>query len=210
MTAIGRRLGFLLLWGLLWGADPAASQAAPGLAVGFAGATEGWRSVLRIDGVLQDPALRNALASGLPLRLSLRVELWQKRFFDRLVGDEEVFMALVQDPLSRAYVLDTGLAERRYTTLAEVQDALGPLLRVSLRPEGAGRFYYLASLEVGTLSLSDLEELRRWLRGDVQPAVAGERSAGRAVEQGLRRLLVRVIGLPTRRYEARSGTFLLR
>jgi len=210
LIRIGRRLGWVLLCCLACGAGRAAAQQGPGFDVRFAGLEEGWRPVVRTEGVLRDGALREALTSGLPLRLSLRVELWQKRLFDRLIADQEVHVALVQDPLSRDFVLDVGLVERRFASLAEVQEALGTALRVSLRPTGSGRFYYLASLEVETLSLSDLEELRRWLRGEVQPAVAGERSAGRAIEQGLRRVFVRVIGLPTRRYEARSGTFLLR
>jgi hypothetical protein len=81
---------------------------------------------------------------------------------------------------------------------------------VDVRPSRTGRYYYLAKLEVETLSLSDLEELRRWLRGEVGPAVAGSGSPESAVESGVRRVLVRMIGLPTRRMEARSGTFTVR
>ncbi|HEU0051954.1 MAG TPA: hypothetical protein VFQ39_02210, partial [Longimicrobium sp.] len=76
-----------------------------------------------------------------------------------------------------------------------------------MRPERAGRYYYLARLEVETLSLSDLEELRRWLRGEARPAVAGEKPVGRAVERGLKRFFVRLLGLPARRYEARTHVF---
>ena len=51
------------------------------------------------------------------------------------------------------------------------------------------------------------EELRRWLRGEVAPAIGGEGSPERVVGAGMRRLLVRVLGLPTRSYEARSEIF---
>jgi hypothetical protein len=78
-----------------------------------------------------------------------------------------------------------------------------------VQPRRSGRFYYLATLEVETLSLSDLEELRRWIRGEVQPAVEGRAPAGRAVERGLRRVFVRLLGLPTRRFETRSEIFVL-
>jgi hypothetical protein len=185
------------------------AQAAPSFSVRTAGAAEGWRPVVRVQGVLGDPALRDALQSGLPLRFRLRLELWRKGLFDRLAGEQEIDLALVLDPLDHAYQLETGQLSRRFASLAEAQEAIEAALRPAVRPSGRGRFYYLATLDIETLSLSDLDELRRWLRGEVGPAIQGEAPAGRAVERGLRRVLVRVIGLPTRRYEARTGTFLL-
>lgn len=205
---LGLRIGLALA--LLCPGGIAAAQSAPDFTVRATGATEGARPQVELRGVLRDPVLQNALESGLPLRFQLRVELWKKGFFDRLVEAQDVYLALLMDPLDRAYLLDNGVVERRYTSLAEAQRAVEGLLRATLLPRGAGRHYYLASLDIETLSLSDLEELRRWLKGDVAPAIEGRGSAGRAVERGLRRVLVRVIGLPTRRYEARSATFVLR
>jgi hypothetical protein len=78
----------------------------------------------------------------------------------------------------------------------------------SLRPNARSRsYYYLATLEIETLSLSDLQELQHWLRGEAQPAIQGRRPVGRAVGRGVQRALVRMVGLPSRRYEARSPTF---
>lgn len=206
---IGRRwLGPALCAALLGAAGAAAAQAAPRFGVR---AAEGdGRVVVAAQDLLADQALLGALASGLPLRFRLRVELWRKGLFDQLVEAEEIGIALIQDPLDRAYRLENGRTQITLASLAETQQALERALRPSLQPRRRGRFYYLAQLEVETLSLSDLEELRRWLRGEVQPAVEGRGSAGRAVERGMRRVLVRVIGLPTRRYEARSGTFVRR
>lgn len=198
---------WLLLAALLCTAAPAVAQGRPEFAVRAGSAVEGWRSLVEARGILRDAALRRALESGLPLRLRLRVELWEKRLFDRLVSSGEAFLVLVQDPLDDAYVLDSGTGERRFASLARAGEAVDAALRVDLRPDGGGRFYYLATLEIETLSLSDLEELRRWLRGEVRPAVAGRAPPERALETGLRRVLVRVIGLPTRRYEGRSATF---
>jgi hypothetical protein len=209
---IFRRAGFWLsvALALLCGGGTAAAQSAPDFSVRAGGAEDGGRPLVEIRGILEDDALRGALESGLPLRFQLRVELWRKGLFDRLVDAQEIYLALLQDPLDRLYRLETGQSERRYASLAEAQRAIEGLLTASLSPRGAGRYYYLATLDIETLSLSDLEELRRWLRGDLQPAIEGRSSAGRAVERGLRRVFVRVIGLPTRRYEARSGTFVLR
>lgn len=187
-----------------------AAQASASLRIIPAPAAQRWAPVIESEGLLRDPALRRALDSGLPLRFRLRVELWANRFFDRQVAAQEVAFALRQDPLERAYVLTIPSGERHFATVAQAEAAIAGELRVDIHPPRAGRYYYLGRLEVETLSLSDLEELRRWLRGEVGPAVEGSRSPESAVESGLRRVLVRVIGLPTRRLEARSGTFSVR
>jgi hypothetical protein len=62
-------------------------------------------------------------------------------------------------------------------------------------------------VEIETLSLSDLEELRRWLQGDLAPSMAGGEPVGSAVGRGVRRIFVRALGLPTQRIEARSAAF---
>lgn len=167
------------------------------------------RPAVQAVGLLEDGGLRNALESGLPLRFRLRVELWRKALFDQLSGVHEIDIALVLDPLDRDYVLEDGRRESRYASLAGAQSALERALGPSLRPERSGRYYYLATLKVETLSLSDLDELRRWLRGEVRPAVEGRSTPTRAVESGLRRMFVRVIGLPSRSYEDRSATFIV-
>jgi hypothetical protein len=62
-------------------------------------------------------------------------------------------------------------------------------------------------MEIETLSLSDLEELERWLQGELQPAVSGKRSVPGAVGQGAKRIMIRMLGLPTRRLEAKTEKF---
>lgn len=190
----------------LFSASTAAGQGSARLTIRPAPA-QGWAPVIESTGLLRDATLRDALTSGLPLRFRLAVELWENRFFDRLAAAQEIAFALSQDPLDRSYVLTTPQGERHFATVAQAEEAITRELRVQMRPPRTGRYYYLARLEVETLSLSDLEELRRWLRGEVGPAVEGRSSAENAIESGLRRVLIRVIGLPTRRMEARSGTF---
>ena len=185
---------------------PATAQS-DALRLSVGGADQGWAVQIHLGSVLHDPSLRDALESALPLRFHLRVELWRNGFLDRLVDNEEVSVAVLQDPLSREYSIEAARTSVAAATLTEAEEALRAALAPSLRPERAGRHYYLAILEVETLSLSDLDELRRWLRGEVGPALEGRAPATRPVERGLRRLFVRVIGLPTRRFEASSGTF---
>jgi hypothetical protein len=192
---------------LLGAAPPAASQAGSPLSLTVGTPAQMWRPTVRVHGVLADPALSDALERGFPLRLHFRVELWERRLFDRLEGAAEVAVALTLDPLENRYVLRMADRERRFATLAEVEPALRPLLAFPLRPGQSGRYYYIASLAVETLSLSDLDELRTWLRGEAAPAVEGSGSPTRALTRGVRRLFVRMVGLPTRRYEVRSPSF---
>ncbi|CAN5864176.1 hypothetical protein BH20GEM3_BH20GEM3_03920 [soil metagenome] len=117
---------------------------------------------------------------------------------------------MVQNPLESDYSLGNGRVEHRLGTLEESEAVLQAAFASGLQPRGAGRFSYIATLDIETLSLSDLEELRRWLRGEARPAVQGRTSPGRAVERGLRRVFVRLIGLPTRRWEARTPSFVAR
>jgi hypothetical protein len=201
----------LARWGvwlvLLFCIAPDTQAQTPALTLHVGSAQTGWPVVVQVGPILDDQALQGALDSALPLRFHLRVELWRKGVLDRLVAFDEVAVALLRDPLEAGFTLESGSYARRIGNLAEAQQALAGMLRSDLRPDARGAHYYLATLEVETLSLSDLDELRRWLRGDVGPAVEGRAPVSRAVERGLRRLMIRVIGLPTRRFEARTGTF---
>ena len=191
-------------------AGPAAAQARP-VSLSVAGATGGWRPMVRMDGVLRDDALLDALKSGLPLRFHFRVELWRRGGgVDRLVEARENGRAMLRAPLDEGYTLEDGRTQRPYATLPECEAALERAFQPPIRPPGGGRYYYIAVLNVETLSASDLDELRRWLRGEAAPAVSGNRPVGRAVETGLRRFFVRLLGIPTRRYDVRTPVFEVR
>jgi hypothetical protein len=202
-----RRAVALALLLLALRAGPAAAQEGP-LSQRAGSPAEQWRPQLRLDGVLRDRALLEALRSALPLRFHIRVEMWRRTSGpDRLVAARENARALLRTPLEEGYTLDDGRTQHRCATLPDCELALERAFQPPLRPEPGGRYYYVAILSVQTLSTSDLDELRRWLRGEAQPAVTGDKPVGRAVESGLRRFFVRLLGLPTRRYQATSGSF---
>lgn len=164
---------------------------------------------IRIGDLLDDGGLRRALESGLPLRIHLDVELWKDGFFDSQRGKAEWRASVIFEPLGLTYRIETSSDStvRVVGSLEAAGRALARSFAVPLRPTGEGRFYYLGVVEVETLSLSDLEELRRWLRGDLAPSVGGEGTVEGAVEKGVRRLVVRVLGLPARRIRLRTETF---
>jgi hypothetical protein len=196
-----------LIAAFLLGAATLPAQQSP-LAVRAAAAGEGYRPVVTVEGLLADRTVAHALASSLPVRVHLRVELWERRTLDRQVTAHERTLALTRDPLDGHYLLDDGRTRQRYPTIAQAERGMQTLMGLPATRPAAGRaHYYLAMLEVETLSLSDLEELRLWLRGEGRPALEGRTPVGRAVTRGARRLFVRVLGLPTRRFEARSSPF---
>ena len=58
-----------------------------------------------------------------------------------------------------------------------------------------------------TLSLSDLEELQRWLQGELAPVVGGGGDVEGALAKGVRRVLVRMLGLPAKHFQIQSPSF---
>jgi len=168
---------------------------------------------IRIGDLLTEPGLTGALHSGLPVRIRIVAELWKDEFFDSPKGKAEWRASVLFDPLESRYRVATGIegsTELAVDSIPEVNAALRSGFSLPLRPRENGKFYYLGQVEVETLSLSDLEELQRWLRGDLAPAVAGEERVQSAVGRGVRRALVRMLGLPARRFRVRSRQFEIR
>jgi hypothetical protein len=157
-----------------------------------------------------------ALRSGLPVRLHYRVEVWRSRgaWFDTFERQAEWDVLIRHEPLLDQYTLLTfvGAArqERRYATLDALGAAVAFAYQVNVRPAEAGRYYYIASLEVTTLSDSDLDELERFLAGELDPADEQDENLGDALGRGATRFLLRLAGLPSLRLEARSQAFRVR
>ena len=165
---------------------------------------------VEIGDLLEDPGILQAVHSGLPLRIQVLIQLWRDGFFDDQEGQEEWRASLAFDPLTRRYRVQAGGSPGttvEVNTQEEARRALQQSLSFPLRPTRPGRYYYIGNVEMETLSLSDLEELQRWLQGELGPAVAGEEDVGGALARGVRRVLVRMLNLPARRFQVRSASF---
>ncbi|PYO94160.1 MAG: hypothetical protein DMD62_06910 [Gemmatimonadetes bacterium] len=167
---------------------------------------------VRSTGLLADGKFVGLMRSGFPLRLHYRLELWRVRgsWFDQFIREISWDAVARNDPLADDFVLiRQGGEVTRYATPDELEAALDIPYTVTLRPSGSSsaRYYFVARLEVTTLNDTDLQELSRWLSGDVGPAVSGEGNFGDALARGAQRVLVRLAGLPRQRLEARSPTF---
>jgi hypothetical protein len=168
---------------------------------------------LVLGDLLDEPRFREALLEGLPLRVRVVTELWRDRFFDSQEGRAEWRATVLHDPLDGTYRIraSSGEAEIALSSLEEIRLVLQRTFTVPLRPTDEGRYYYLATLDVETISLSDLEELQRWLRGDLATGIAGGRGGVEgAVTRGLGRVLQRALRLPALRVRLQSPAFEIR
>jgi hypothetical protein len=172
--------------------------------------------IITSTGLLTDASMRDLLANGFPARLHYRLERWAGgRWFDDLKAASEWDVILKYEVLAKKYQA-VRVVNKKATSLGEfatLEDASGaveaPYRTTIALPKKGQRGYYNLLLDVETLSLSDLDEVERWLRGELKPAVSGKKNPGTAVGRGVRTLVVRLLGGEKRHYEARTGTFRL-
>jgi hypothetical protein len=164
--------------------------------------------------VLNDEQTRELVRAGFPAQLRFRLELWRVgRWVNELERSVEWDMVVGYDPGAQSYRVRRRFGNQledlgAFSTLSSAQAASERPLRVPLAPRRTGRrYYYNLILDVEALSVSDLDQLERWLRGELQPAVRGDNNPLTALGSGARTLVTRILGGERRHYEKRSGTF---
>ena len=168
---------------------------------------------LRGTDLLADAQLRDLVRNGFPARFSFRVELWSTGgFFNSLEASTAWDVIVRYDPLEKVYEVvriagNQAVALGRFSDVDAAGEAVGRPVRVPLNAPSRSRYYSAGTLDVEVLSLSDLDELERWLRGELRPAVSGRRNPGTALTRGVRTLVVRLLGGTKRHFEARTATF---
>lgn len=200
---------------VLAGAGPARAQGRRGIELRLpeasALASEG--PLVRVVGVLDDRELRDLLDHGFPIRVHYRAELWSTAgWFDDVRGSWEWDLVVRREALRGSYEV-VRLVGNQVTPLGEFSQLPAAIAaaerpyRVPLVPRRGRRQYWNVTVDVETLSVSDLDEVERWLRGELRPAVRGQRNPGTALGRGLRTLAARLLGGEAQRYEVRSETF---
>jgi hypothetical protein len=169
---------------------------------------------VRSASLLSDGAMRNLLVNGFPARLHYRIERWATGgWFDDIKAAAEWDVVVKYEALGKQYHVFRAISNRaielgRYSTIADAEEMVNTAFRAPISPAKRGqRTYYNLVLDIETLSLTELDEVEQWLRGEVKPAVRGKKNPGTAVSRGVRTLFVRLLGGEKRRYEARSGAF---
>ncbi|MDQ6888380.1 MAG: hypothetical protein M3068_13995 [Gemmatimonadota bacterium] len=166
--------------------------------------------------LLSSGRLRELLLSGFPARMHYRLELWSAEgwLFNTLKSKTEWDVLVSYSALERRYTVARIAADHAtllgsFDDLRSVDEVIEQPFQPALRPPGrrGERFYYSATLDVELLSVNDLDELQRWLSGELQPAVQGRKSAGTAIGRGVGTLFTRLLGGERRHYEARSSKF---
>jgi len=170
---------------------------------------------VRSASLLSDGPMRDLLVNGFPARLHYTMERWATGgfLFDDMKATSEWDVVVKYDALGKRYHVFRAVANRatelgNYATLDSAQEMLDSPFRAPISlPKRGQRTYYNLVLDIEILSLTELDEVEQWLRGEMKPAVHGKKNPGTAVSRGVRTLMVRLLGGEKRRYEARSGTF---
>jgi len=164
--------------------------------------------------MLEDRTTRELLHSGFPARLKYRLEIWEARtLFDSRLRSVEWDVIVRYDPLAKHYTVSR-ITERvtPLGTFADLRDAQEMTARpfvpdIAPPTDHKRRYYYFASLEVEMLSVSDIGEVERWLKGEATPAIEGKQNAGTALGRGIQTLFTRMLGGQIRTYHSHSAIF---
>ena len=180
------------------------------------GASDAGVPEVSVEKVLDDRSIEELLHSGFPARLHYRLELWQSGgLFDNLQRHVEWDVIVRYNPLERRYSATRIEADRATSlgslgTMKEVDAALAKPFTPAIAAPKAGehnRYYWISTLDVEMLSVNDLDEVERWLHGELTPAVHGDRNPGTALGRGVTTLITRVLGGKQRHYEARTREY---
>jgi hypothetical protein len=170
--------------------------------------------MLQTSNVIGDGETQNLLRNGFPARLAYRAELWSRiGWFDDLESSLEWEVWVRYEPLSKTYRVYRVTGDRfetlgRFEQFSDAQAAIARPYQVPLPARRTrARQYYNVVLDVEVMSVSDLDELERWLRGELRPAVRGKRNPGTALGRGLATLATRLLGGEKRQYIQRTETF---
>jgi hypothetical protein len=178
------------------------------------GVTGGAGPQIAFAHVLDDEQTRELVRSGFPAQLHFRLELWRVgRWINEVERAVEWDIVVGYDPGSQSYRVRRRFGSQvedlgAFPTLSSAQTASERSVRVAVTPRRPGRrYYYNLTLDVEALSVSDLDQLERWLRGELRPAVRGENNPLTAIGSGALTLVTRILGGERRHYEKRSPTF---
>ncbi|MES2180270.1 MAG: hypothetical protein V4550_20620 [Gemmatimonadota bacterium] len=207
MIGAGRTLA--LLWGCLLSVASAAGAQSrrPALSIEPPGAGSSG-ALVSATSLFADQSMRDLLRSGFPASLHYRLELWRAGgLFNDLESKVEWEVIVQYDPSAQRYLVarrQGGKLEEvgTFATLSTAQSVIERPARIMLIPERAGsRYYYILVLDIEALSVSDMDQLERWLRG-----VKGGTAAS-AVGNGMRTLMLRMLGGENKHLSARSEFF---
>jgi hypothetical protein len=165
--------------------------------------------------MLSSPRSREPLAAGFPARFHFLVTLWSEGGFlgNRIERRAEYDVIVSFVAMEKTYRVEQIVNDRIFSLgkFDRVEDAEGAIARPTRVPIVAfpskRPFYYRVTLDVEILGASDLDEVNRWRKGELEPAIQGKRDPGTALTRSLRMLTSRVLGGDSRHDDAQTPVF---
>jgi hypothetical protein len=168
--------------------------------------------VVTAQHLMADGMFEGSLRNGFPVRFQFRLGAWRDAWpFDKAAGEISWDVLVILDPVTNTYQVLRS-PDSTLTTLPDLRSldsALAVPFTVDLVPRGRRneRYYFVADLDAESLSISELEEVERWLRGDLGRALTQRGDVGNAFSRGARLALIRLSGLPHRSLQAKTARF---
>ncbi len=146
--------------------------------------------------LLSDAETRDLLAHGFTAGIHYRLELWREgTLVNDFDGRSEWDVLVSYDPTRKVFSVvrkqNDNILENfgAFTTVEAAESMFGRPMRVPLRPNRAGRYYYNLIVEVRALTESDLDALMQFMRGSRRSS-----NPFSFLGTGLKKLLSRVLG----------------
>ncbi len=175
-------------------------------------ATDGPR--VRAIGMISAKHTSELIRNGFPARLHFKIERWTGGGLANEVKSTADWEVIVEyDALNKIFrvvraTTDRAIVLGEYKELRDAEIKVAEAYEPLVAPPKAGqKSYYTVTLDVEAMSLSDLDEVRRWVKGELRPAMRGKRNPGTAVTTGVRRFFVKLLGGERVRYQANTGVF---
>jgi hypothetical protein len=197
------RLAFVLAFLLVRGPALRAQQRSPTLEVRLPAADELTKvgPLVLATNMLSSPRARDPLAAGFPARFHFLVTLWSEGgLVNRIERRAEYDVFVSYSAMTKKYsvsqnVNDHPLSLGEFTRVEDAERAVARPTRVPITAFPSDRrLYYRVTLDVQILGASDLDEVNRWLKGELEPALHGERNPGTALTRSIRMLASRLLG----------------
>jgi hypothetical protein len=170
---------------------------------------------VRAMNMLASEHLRDLIEHGFPARFHTRVELVSQGrfFFDQLEASAEWDVFVRYLPTEKKYdvvqvVNDRPLSLGKFTAVADAERAVGRTTGVGIvAPKSDRPHYYQVTMLVEALSERDIDDVARWLRGDVEPGLTGDANPGSVLARGVRTFASKLLGGEKSEYEAHTPHF---
>jgi hypothetical protein len=168
--------------------------------------------------MLSSPHFRDPLAAGFQARFHFLVTLWSEGGLTNVIERRAEYDVLVRFiAMEKKYEVVQLVNDRppfslgKFDHVEDAERAIARPTRVAITAFASKKqFYYRATLDVQILGASDLDEVNRWLKGELEPAIHGERNPGTALTRSIRMLTSRLLGGDSREFEAETPAFRVR